>query len=152
MTKETKGMLQLASQNLLEPAGLGASELERTLAGLMRGRVDYGDLYFQRRINEGWSLEDGIVKSGSFSIDQGVGVRAIAGTGTGFAYADRIDAVALERAAGSARSIARSGDSGRLVVGNPVDARALYAADNPIEAADAAVKVDLLRTIDAYAR
>jgi TldD protein len=72
-------MLQQATQDLLEPAGLGSSELDHALAGLMRGRIDFGDLYFQRRQNEGWSLEDGIVKSGSFSIDQGVGVRAIAG-------------------------------------------------------------------------
>lgn len=152
MTTKTERMLELASRNLLEPAGLGPAELERTLSRLMRGQVDYGDLYFQHRVSEGWSLEDGIVKSGSFSIDQGVGVRAVAGTGTGFAYADRIDPAALERAAGSARAIARAGTSGRLAVPRAVAAEPLYAPDNPIEAAEAAVKVDLLRTIDAYAR
>ncbi|PKL95896.1 MAG: metalloprotease TldD, partial [Gammaproteobacteria bacterium HGW-Gammaproteobacteria-8] len=146
-------MLQMATLELLEPAGLGSSELDRALAGLMRGQVDFGDLYFQRRQNEGWALEDGIVKSGSFSIDQGVGVRAIAGTGTGFAYADTIDTMALEQATRSARAIARSGSSGALAVAAPArDSRALYRADNPIEAADAMTKVELLRTVDAYAR
>jgi len=152
ITQGVEHMLQQATQELLEPAGLGSSELDHALAGLMRGQVDFGDLYFQRRQNEGWSLEDGIVRSGSFSIDQGVGVRAIAGTGTGFAYADAIHAEALEQAAGSARAIASAGTAGALAVKMPVSTAALYRADNPIEAADATVKVELLRTVDAFAR
>src|SRR6056297_2323480 len=102
-------MLELATHSLLTPAGIDRGDLERALGRLVEGQVDLGDVYFQHRQNEGWSLEDGIVKSGSFSIDQGVGVRAICGTGTGFAYADAINMPALMQAAGNARAIARNG-------------------------------------------
>jgi len=145
-------MLELATHSLLTPAGIDSGDLERALGRLVEGQVDLGDLYFQHRQNEGWALEDGIVKSGSFSIDQGVGVRAISGTGTGFAYADAINMPALMQAAGNARAIARSGRSGATAVTRPVKAPVLYAPDNPVEAVDSASKVDLLRTIDAYTR
>ncbi len=145
-------MLQLATDHLLTPAELQPDDLDRVLGRLVAGAVDLGDLYFQHRQTETWSLEDGIVKAGGFHIDQGVGVRAIVGTGTGFAYADTINLPALMEAAGSARSIARSGTSGSLPVARPVQAPALYSPDNPILARDSADKVDLLRTIDAYAR
>jgi len=145
-------MLELATHTLLAPAGMNSGDLERALGRLVEGRVDLGDLYFQHRQNESWALEDGIVKSGSFAIDQGVGVRAISGTGTGFAYADAINMPALMQAAGNARAIARAGQSGTLPVARPVKAPALYATDNPVEAVDSASKVDLLRTIDSYTR
>jgi TldD protein len=145
-------MLEHATRSLLEPAGLGHTDLERALGQLVAGGIDLGDLYFQNRQTESWVLEDGLVKSGSFNIDQGVGVRAIAGTGTGFAYADAIEMQALMAAAGNARSIARSGRTGSTAVAQPVEARALYRGDNPVTAADSADKVDLLRTIDAYTR
>ncbi|MDT8437969.1 MAG: metalloprotease TldD [Wenzhouxiangellaceae bacterium] len=145
-------MLELAQNSLLSPAGLALDDLDRALARLLDGPVDFGDLYFQHRQNEGWALEDGIVKAGNFSIDQGVGVRATAGASSGFAYADAISMPALLDAAGQARAIARSGDGRMPVAVRAVDAPALYRADNPIEAADSATKVDLLRTIDAYAR
>ncbi len=145
-------MLQLATEHLLTPAELQPDDLDRVLGRLVAGAVDLGDLYFQHRQTETWSLEDGIVKAGGFHIDQGVGVRAIVGTGTGFAYADTINLPALLEAAGSARSIARSGSSGSLPVASPVQAPALYSPDNPIRARESADKVDLLRTIDAYAR
>lgn len=145
-------MLDQAMQALLSPAGLDSGHLERALGRLVGGAVDLGDLYFQHRQNEGWSLEDGIVKSGSFAIDQGVGVRAVAGTGAGFAYADAIELPAILEAAGTARAIARSAGDGTLLPPVPVAARALYPHDNPVEQADSARKVDLLRTIDAYAR
>jgi len=145
-------MLDQAMQALLTPTGLDAGDLERALGRLVGGAVDLGDLYFQHRQNEGWALEDGIVKSGSFAIDQGVGVRAIAGTGAGFAYADAIELPAILEAAGTARAIARSAGDGALHAPVRVDARALYPAENPVSQADSARKVDLLRTVDAYAR
>ncbi|MDX1624960.1 MAG: metalloprotease TldD [Wenzhouxiangellaceae bacterium] len=145
-------MYELAHKTLLEPAGIGESDLDRILARLVDGRIDFGDLYFQDRHSESWSLEDGIVKSGSFSIDQGVGVRAVVGTGTGFAYADAINVPALVQAADSARAIARSGSTGRRALADPANPKALYAPDNPIEAAGSSDKVDLLKTIDAYVR
>ena len=145
-------MLEQAQNALLSPAGIEIDQLDQVLGRLVSGRVDLGDLYFQNRQSESWSLEDGIVKSGSFSVDQGVGVRAVVETGTGFAYADAISLPALMEAAGSARSIARSGQSGAHSLIRPASARALYQPENPIEAADAAAKVDLLRMMDAYAR
>ena len=102
---------------LLEPAGLGEQQLSTTLGGLMRGGVDYADLYFQVTRQESWSLEDGIVREGSFSLDQGVGVRANSGEKTGFAYSDELVLPALESAAGAARAIARQGqESARLTL------------------------------------
>src|SRR6056297_2994031 len=145
-------MIEHAQHALLQPAGLGLDDLNRALSRLLDGPVDFGDLYFQNRQSEGWSLEDGIVKSGSFSIDQGVGVRATAGAGTGFAYADAITMPALLHAAGQARAIARTGEGQMPIAVEAVEAPALYRADNPIEAADSAAKVDVLRMIDAYAR
>jgi len=145
-------MLELATRNLLEPAAIDAAELDRALGHLLQGKVDFGDLYLQSRQCESWALEDGIVKAGSFDLDQGVGVRAVAGTGSGFAYAEAINAPALMEAAGSARAIARVGQAGRAEVARPVQAPVLYPADNPLDAAAASDKVDLLRTIDAYTR
>ena len=145
-------MFELARDHLLEPADLSPADLDRVLGRLVTGSVDLGDLYFQQRQSESWVLEDGIVKNGSFSADQGVGVRAIAGVGTGFAYADTISLPALMDAAGSARAIARAGQSGSRALGRPGTSKALYAPDNPIGQFDSAVKVDLLKTIDAYTR
>src|SRR5210317_2570267 len=95
---------------LLEPAGLGERQLATTLGSLMSGGVDYADLYFQVSRQESWALEDGIIREGSFSLDQGVGVRAVSGEKTGFAYSDELMLPALEQAAGAARAIARQGE------------------------------------------
>src|SRR3546814_2609325 len=94
---------------LLAPAGLAASDLERTFALLLGPGVDFGDLYFQHARRESWAMEDGIVKEGSHAIEQGVGVRAVSGEKTGFAYSDEITSEALATAAHSARAIARDG-------------------------------------------
>jgi TldD protein len=75
---------------MLEPAGLDESSLSTTLGSMMKGGVDYADLYFQVSRNESWSLEDGIIREGSFNLDQGVGVRATSGEKTGFAYSDEL--------------------------------------------------------------
>src|SRR5947207_3337631 len=106
-----------ARQRLLEPAGIGEAELARLFSSLMNARVDYGDLYFQYSRHEVWSLEEGIVKSGSHNIESGVGVRACAGEKSGFAYSDEIVLPALLDAAGAARAIAQSGADARLPVG-----------------------------------
>jgi TldD protein len=145
-------MYQQAFDNLLQPAGLGQHELELALGRLHSSSIDFGELYFQRRISESWSLEDGAVKSGSFDTDQGVGVRAVAGAGTGFAYADSISLPSLIDAAVSARAIARGGNEGRLQVGRACSAPARYVSDDPTTGPGAADRVELLRTIDAYVR
>ncbi|MDT1040595.1 DNA gyrase modulator, partial [Staphylococcus pseudintermedius] len=103
--------IQIAESRLLLPAGLDASGLERSFGTLLGPGIDFGDLYFQHSRRESWTVEDGIVKDGGHSIEQGVGVRAISGEKTGFAYSDEINSEALLGAAKSARAIARDGDA-----------------------------------------
>ena len=146
--------LAIARSVLLEPYGLDETHLGAALAEIFRHRVDYADLYFQFTRSEGWSLEEGIVKSGSFSIDQGVGVRAVSGDKTAFAYSDVIGAEALMSAARAARTIATRG-AGRVKVAgalSPAAGRALYAAEDPIPRLEAAAKVALLERIERMAR
>ena len=146
--------LAIARRVLLEPWGLDETHLNRALAEIFEHRVDYADLYFQFTRSEGWSLEEGIVKSGSFSIDQGVGVRAVSGEKTAFAYSDEINAGALMSAAQATRTIARRG-SGRVKVAStmsPLQGRALYAPEDPIASLDAAAKVALLEKVERMAR
>ena len=90
--------LKIAKDILLAPAGISEQDLQKTLSHMHRHQLDDADLYFQRTHNEAWSLEEGIVKSGSFSIDQGVGVRAVSHDKTAFAYSDEISASALKNA------------------------------------------------------
>jgi TldD protein len=146
--------LAIARSVLLEPYGLDETHLGAALAEIFRHRVDYADLYFQFTRSEGWSLEEGIVKSGSFSIDQGVGVRAVSGEKTAFAYSDVIGAEALMSAARATRTIAARG-SGRVRLASslaPGTGRTLYAAADPIPRLDAADKVALLERIERMAR
>jgi TldD protein len=147
--------LALARSLLLEPFELDESSLSQALGEVFRHRVDYADLYFQYTRNEGWSLDEGIVKSGSFSIDQGVGVRAVSGDKTAFAYSDAIGFDALISAARATRTIARSG-SGRVKVAGSLAARsagrALYAAADPIASLQAGEKVELLHKVERLAR
>src|SRR2546421_4728761 len=108
-------VFRTAQSFLLAPHDLEAGKLGRVFGALLTHRLDYADLYFQYSRSEGWSLEEGIVKSGSFSIDQGVGVRAISGEKTAFAYSDEISLPALEDAARATRAIAKSGGKGKPV-------------------------------------
>jgi TldD protein len=147
--------LATARQLLLEPFGLDESGITSALGVIGQHRIDDADLYFQLTRHEGWSLEEGIVKSGSFSIDQGVGVRAVAGEKTAFAYSDDISMDALLDAARTVRSIAAAGQSGRVKVGKAVQAaksRRLYAATDPIATLDSVQKVALLERIEQMAR
>src|SRR5690554_4738619 len=144
--------LTIVQRELLEPAGLDLSVLDRTMAELMSRRLDYGDLYFQSTRYESWAVEDGKVKEGVFSIDQGVGVRAIVGEKTGFAYADQLDAESLLDAAEAARGIAKSGGEGRVKVSAPVRGHGLYPATDPLPTLDDERKVELHAHLDRYVR
>ncbi len=146
--------LAIAKATLLDPAGLTEADLIRTLGEVFQHKVDYADLYFQFTRSEGWSLEEGIVKSGSFSIDQGVGVRAVVGEKTAFSYSDAINREALSSAARATRTIARSG-AGRIKVASTMgaaDGRLLYGVSDPILAMSAATKVALLEKVEKLAR
>ncbi|HEY2926572.1 metalloprotease TldD [Piscinibacter sp.] len=147
--------LAVARSLLLEPFGLTDAALSRALKTIATHRIDDADLYFQYTRNEGWSLEEGIVKSGSFGIDQGVGVRAVAGEKTAFAYSDDISEAALLDAAQTVRTIAASGQSRRVKVpsrGTVAGSRVLYAPLDPIATLDSAQKVALLEKVEKLAR
>ncbi|MFP3752756.1 MULTISPECIES: metalloprotease TldD [unclassified Cupriavidus] len=146
--------LATAQQLLLAPYGLDEAKLQRVLADIFTHKVDYADLYFQYTRNEAWSLEEGIVKSGSFSIDQGVGVRAVSGDKTAFAYSDDISLPALSQAAAATRTIGKSG-SGRVKVAGALASqtgRNLYTPNDPLDSMTATEKVALLERIEKMAR
>jgi len=150
----TIARLQTARELLLTPFGLDESTLHKALRVITEHRIDDADLYFQFTRSEGWSLEEGIVKSGSFSIDQGVGVRAIAGEKTAFAYSDDISEAALLDAARTVRTIAAAGQSRKVKVGatRVAPSRTLYPALDPIATLDSAEKVALLEKAEQMAR
>ena len=137
---------------MLEPAGLDEKNLSATLGSMMQGGVDYADLYFQVSRHESWTLEDGIIREGSFSLDQGVGVRASSGEKTGFAYSDELLLPALQQAAGAAKAIARQGQDLRVQAWNRRTVAPLYTADDPTTSIDDAQKTALLTEIDALTR
>jgi TldD protein len=144
--------LDTATRTLLAPYDLEAAKLGRVFGALGARRIDYADLYFQYSRYEGWSLEEGIVKSGSFNIEQGVGVRAVAGEKTAFAYSDEISFDALQDAARATRAIAAAGQSKRTRVrqkGSPV---ALYRAVDPIASLASEAKVSLLERLEKKCR
>ncbi len=146
--------LATAKSLLLTPFGLDESHLWRVLAEIKAHRVDEADLYFQYTRSEGWSLEEGIVKTGSFSIDQGVGVRAVSGEKTAFAYSDDISEAALLDAARTVRSIGLARTNARSKVGTAKIARsrALYGPTDPISTLDSVTKVALLGKVETLAR
>jgi len=144
--------LSLAESRLLLPAGLDASGLDRAFGALLGPGIDFGDLYFQHSRRESWTVEDGIVKEGAHSIEQGVGVRAISGEKTGFAYSDDINTDALLEAAGSARAISRQGNAHSPRVLVPATGRALYVPEDPIDALGNEDKVEALRRVDRMLR
>ena len=146
--------LSIAQRLLLEPFGLNESHLSRALAEITAHKVDDADLYFQYTRSEGWSLEEGIVKTGSFSIDQGVGVRAVSGEKTAFAYSDDISEASLLDAARTVRTISSTSRSGRAkVAARKVAAgRSLYNGIDPIGTLDSTAKVKLLEKAEQLAR
>lgn len=139
---------------LLEPWGLNETHLSSALGEILTHQADYADLYFQYTRSEGWSLDEGIVKSGSFSIEQGVGVRALSGEKTAFAYSDSISQDALLSSARVVRSIARQGGNGKsgVLVPSKLTRPALYTGADPISSLTAPDKVALLGRLEALAR
>ncbi|MBA4175296.1 MAG: metalloprotease TldD [Leptothrix sp. (in: Bacteria)] len=147
--------LAIAQALMLEPFGIGDATLQRALATIAEHRVDDADLYFQTTRHEGWSLEEGIVKSGSFSIDQGVGVRAVAGEKTAFAYSDDLSEDSLMDAARTVRTIAAAGQNRRVKLARApkvAGSRLLYAPTDPIATLDSTQKVALLERVEKMAR
>jgi microcin-processing peptidase 2. Unknown type peptidase. MEROPS family U62 len=144
--------LDVARQSILLPSGLDEDRIANVLGSVMGYSVDYADLYFALTREESWSLEDGIVKDGSHSIEQGVGVRALSGEKTGFAYSDEIVLPALTEASNAARAIARSGGNTSLQAWRASTGHRLYLPIDPLEGLSDADKVKLLERIDIEAR
>ena len=159
MTRKTKtrgpeleAAFNTAQATLLAPYALDDTALEQVFGQILSHKIDYADLYFQYSRSEGWSLEEGIVKSGSFNIDQGVGVRAVAGEKTAFAYSDDISLTALTAAAQATRAIARQGAETKTQVARRSDGRQLYLPHDPLASLADEAKVALLEKIERYAR
>ena len=144
--------LAIARQSILEPAGLAATDIDRVMGQLLGASVDAADIYLQTSRYESWGLEDGIVKEASHNIEQGAGVRAVAGEKTGFAYSDEIALPALQEAAKNARAIAGGGRSGQLAVVGEHDRLQLYAPIDPLQSLAEEEKIRLLRRLDEEAR
>lgn len=151
MTKEVDP-IESVMADMLAPAGLEERHLNRTLGSILRGGVDYADLYFQVSRQESWTLEDGIIREGSFNLDQGVGVRAVSGEKTGLAYSDELMLPALEHAAGAARAIARQGESRQVPAWQRGGVAPLYSAADPTSSLPDAEKTALITRIDAATR
>ena len=145
-------LIETAKRDLWEAGEIGEGDVSRLIGRLMHRQVDAGELFFQQRRSESWTLEDGIVKDGAFSVDRGVGVRAVSGEKTGFAYADDIVLPALGRAADAARTIARSGGDGAVQAYRRRDMAPRYAVTDPLESFSEQDKVALLSRMDAFAR
>lgn len=145
--------LSIANESLLMPSGLSQNDLHRVLDNVLAGHsVDAADLYLQNSVYESWVLEDSIVKSGTFSAHRGVGIRAISGEKTGFAYSDDIVLPALTEAAYAARSIARTGQSGKIKAWHKMASQNLYPAMSPLPSLNELQKIEILKQIDALAR
>ncbi len=154
----TQERLAIADQLLLAPFGLTPAHLSQALGEIASYGADDADLYFQYTRSEGWSLEEGIVKTGSFSIDQGVGVRAVSGEKTAFAYSDDISEASLLDAARTVRTIAAGTQAGRVKLKAKAPSRkvavgrSLYADVDPISSLDSTAKVKLLEKVEKLAK
>lgn len=144
--------LNIANDILLSPSGLQLTDIDELMGRLAGNKIDYADIYFQHSRQEGWSLEDGKVKSGSRSTDQGVGLRAVSGEKTGFAYSDALNFSALEKAAEAARSISNHGGGMSQIPFKARTAPALYSTADPLTSLASEDKIKLLQLVEAEAR
>lgn len=144
--------LDIAKNVILAPAGITETNINQTLSALFSTNVDAADIYFQARRHESWSLDDGIIKEGTFSLDEGVGIRAVSGDKTGFAYSDEITQPVMLEAAQTAKAIAKAQQTRQIQIKGGQQEMRLYDAINPLQSISAKEKIDLLREIDALAR
>jgi len=142
----------MATDTLLRPSGLDAQSVQSVLSSIMSHQVDYADLYFQYSRSESWGLEEGQVKSGAFNIDQGVGVRAVSGEKTAFAYSDEINIQALQQAAKATKAIASIGGEQTASGIITPETKSLYIPHDPIASLSAEAKVKLLERLEQFAK
>jgi TldD protein len=140
-----------AQSLLLAPTGLSLDALQSTLGGIRARGCEFADLYFEHHKSESWSLEEGIVKSGSFSIEQGVGVRAITGEQTAFAYSGDLSLASINRAASTVSAIGAQGQSGTVALTSAATSLALYSANDPLASISDDAKIELLKKVESIA-
>jgi len=143
---------KIVSESLLTPAGLTVDNLHHHLNNMVKHRIDFADLYFQVSHHESWVLEDGIIKEGSFNIERGVGVRAISGEKTGFAYADEINDKSIDLSVTAARGIAKAGCNGKVNAWQKAPVVTNFKPLNPLSLMSEVEKLDILRALDTHAR
>ncbi len=148
----TETVIDNARQTLLAPSGIEIHDLETVLGTLANRSIDLADLYFEYSKSESWSLEDGIVKEGAYAVDQGVGVRAVSGEKTGFAYSDELALPALQKASEAARAITRQGQSSDVKVVAQTSVPSLYAPIDPLMSVPTESKLQLLKSLDSRVR
>ena len=151
-SKTSDNAIDEVMTRVLEPAGLEERHLSGALGSIMTRNIDTADLYFQISRQESWTVEDGIIKAGSFSLDQGVGVRAVSGEKTGFAYSDELMLPALEQAAKAARAISRQGQSNAVQAWSRSDRQDLYSSRDPIVSIEDEQKTALIGDLDKKTR
>ena len=145
-------MLNQVEHNLLTTSDIDRNQLEAALGIIYQHDNDFADLYFQSSQHETWVLEDGIIKEGSYNIERGVGVRAVSGEKTGFAYSDEINSDTLLQAAKAARSISQAGGQHKIAHLNASATESRYQPSNPIQTFEDQEKIALLRAVDIYVR
>lgn len=144
--------LNQVEASLLNESGIHTQQLQECLGLMAERTLDYADIYFQSSWHESLVLEDGIIKNGSFNIDRGVGVRAISGEKTGFAYSDQLNATALQQSAIAARGIAKQGQSEKVQIFTPYSTSKIYTPVNPFNTLSKEEKTALLKDLDTYIR
>lgn len=145
-------MTNIVEQELLVQSQLDQGFLQQTLNRIVDRNVDFADLYFQSSQHESWMLEDGIVKEGSYNIEQGVGVRAITGEKTGFAYSDDISAMAITKAADAAKGIALANRNGSVKAFSTVSHTKIFDGIDPLGSLSQEQKINLMHEVEAHAR
>ncbi len=145
-------LIKIARDTILVPSELTDSHLDRLMGQLLGGQIDAADAYFQASRLESWVLEDGIIKEGNFNIEQGVGVRAISGEKTGFAYTDEIRLDTLLNAGQTARAIVSGGGNSSIKVNTAPAGHSLYRPINPLDSISDQAKIEILHRLDAEAR
>ncbi len=145
-------LLNLVKQTILTPVGIQDSDIEKIMSRLLSSPVDAADIYFQSSHSESWVMEGGIIKEGSYNIEQGAGVRAVSGEKTGFAYSDRIELPVLLEAANNVKSIVRQGQEAQVGLKQAVNWPQYYPIANPLKSLSDQQKIELLRRVDTETR
>ena len=144
--------LDLSKQFILDPGNISFSDLDRIMQKITKNNVDYADLYFQYSKNEFWSIEDGAVNNGTYSIDQGVGIRSVSGEKSAFTYSDDININALDEACKIVNAIKNQGQSNNIPLKTSKNSNQLYSASNPLDSLDGLSKIKLLEKVEQIAR